>query len=51
MFWKAGGALTGDFKLVDKTERVPTRFRYRIFCTDELRSFEIVGRCMAMREI
>ena len=40
--------MTGDFKLVDKTERVLTRFRYRIFCTDELRSFEIVGRSVGV---
>ena len=43
MFWKADGALTGDFKLVDKTERVLARFRNKVFCTDELGSFEIVG--------
>jgi hypothetical protein len=51
LFWKADGALIGDFRLADKAERLLTRFKYRIFCMDELRSFEIVGRCMAMREI
>lgn len=43
MFWKADGALTGDFKLVDKTERVVARFHNKVFSTSELGSFEIVG--------
>jgi len=43
MFWKADGALTGDCKFVEKSERVVARFRNKVFGTDELGSFEIVG--------
>ena len=42
MFWKADGALTGDFKLVDK-ERVVARFHNKVFSTTEVGAFELVG--------
>jgi hypothetical protein len=43
LFWKADGALTGDFKLVDGRDNVKARFRNKVFCASELGSFEIVG--------
>jgi hypothetical protein len=43
LFWRADGALTGDFKLVDKKERVVARFHNKVFSTTEVGTFELVG--------
>jgi hypothetical protein len=43
LFWRADGALTGDFKLVDKKERVVARFHNKVFSTTEVWTFELVG--------
>jgi hypothetical protein len=43
LFWRADGALTGDFKLVDKKERVVARFHNKVFSTTEVGAFELVG--------
>jgi hypothetical protein len=43
LFWRADGALTGDFKLVDKKERVIARFHNKVFSTTEVGTFELVG--------
>ena len=42
LHWKPDGALTGDFKLVDKKEEVLARFRNKVLSTAEVGSFEIV---------
>lgn len=42
LYWKPDGALTGDFKLVDKKEEVLARFRNKVLSTAEVGSFEIV---------
>ena len=43
LFWKSDGILSGDFKLVDKSEIVLARFRNKVFSTTEVGSFEILG--------
>jgi hypothetical protein len=43
MFWKADGALTGDFKLVDEKGGVIARFHNKVFSTTEVGTFEIIG--------
>ena len=45
LFRRADGALTGDFKLVDKKETVIARFHNKVFSTTEVGSFEVVGVC------
>lgn len=43
LHWKPDGALTGDFKLVDREEEVLARFRNKVLSSAEVGSFEIVG--------
>jgi hypothetical protein len=43
LFWRADGALTGDFKLVDKKGRVVARFHNKVFSTTEVGTLELVG--------
>lgn len=42
LWWKPDGALTGNFKLVDKKEQIWARFRNKVLSTAEVGSFEII---------
>lgn len=42
--WKADGALTGDYKLIDPRGAVLARFRNKVFSNHEVGSFELVGK-------
>ncbi|KAI1411332.1 hypothetical protein F5Y13DRAFT_165471 [Hypoxylon sp. FL1857] len=42
--WEADGALSGDFRLVDRTQHgVLARFRNKLFSNAEVGTFEVVG--------
>ncbi|KAJ5086548.1 hypothetical protein NUU61_007855 [Penicillium alfredii] len=44
LLWEADGSLSGDFKLVNRSNhQVLSRFRNKVFSTTEVGSFEMVG--------